>query len=100
MSYLSPEQSVEKRKAQMDLAGHQFQEAQTLAEANGLYLVRHAKVHYQLSPDDRSWLLNIYPSNRRLYHDPKKPGPFLRVPPDWTLLDVVKAALKAEKAKG
>jgi len=93
-SYVSPEQSVEKRNARMDAAGGHFQEAQMLAQSGGLLLCRFTSVHYQLSPRDRSWVLNIYPSNRRLYHDKSRPGPFLRVRANWTLLDVVTAALE------
>ena len=94
MSYLSPEQSVEARSERTDVAGRQYDAAAELATAGGFTLVRHTPVHYQLWPDDKRWILNIYPSNRRLYHDPRKRGPFLRVSDDWTLLDVVMAAVE------
>ena len=45
----------------------------------------------------QKWLLNIYPGNRRLYHDQNRMGPFLSVPDDWTLLDVVRAAVERER---
>jgi hypothetical protein len=97
-NYLSPEQSADKRHARMDDATRQFPDAAMIAAACGLRLVRKTEVHYQLSPVDESpsWLLNIYPSNRRLYHDTNKPrtAPFLRLPDKWDLLDVVRAARK------
>jgi hypothetical protein len=93
VTYLSPEQSQEKRNARMDVAGRQFEIAGGLAEASGLLLVRCSEVHYQLSPHDGRWLLNVYPSNRRLYRDPNRENaPYLDLPDNWTLLDVVRAA--------
>lgn len=93
-NYLSLEQSQEKRAARMDVAGGQSDEAARLAADAGLTLIRQTEVHYQLYPKGCRWLLNIYPSNRRLYRDPNKPEkvPFLRIPDRWTLLDVVRAA--------
>lgn len=95
-TYLSPEQSAKKRAQRTDAASGQFQEARELANKHGLQLRQCDEIHYQLRPRDRTWLLNIYPSNRRMYHDPHNPGPFLRMKDDWTLLDVVKAAIGAE----
>ncbi len=94
-TYEDPEQSKEKRNQRMDDAALVFEEARRLAECNGLRLRRCTEVHYQLKPQDGSWLKNIYPSNRRIYADPNKRGPFLHVPDDWTLIDVVRAAAKA-----
>jgi len=63
------------------------------AKDSGMTLKQHSDQHYQLSHPD-GWLLNIYPGNRRLYHDKNRKGPFLQVPLEWTLLDVVNAAAK------
>lgn len=92
-TYLSPEQSAEKRSQRTDVAARQFKEAAALAARHRLRLRKCDDIQYQLIPLDAEWLLNIYPSNRRLYHDPNRRGPFLRVREDWTLLDVVKAAV-------
>ncbi len=97
MTYLSPEQSAEKRSQRAGSALEQFKQAGRLAGEHGLILMQRTNIHYQLAPRDGKWLLNIYPSNRRLYHDPHKRGPYLRVPENWTLLDVVKAAIEEAK---
>lgn len=93
MTYLSPEQSAEKRAQRTDAAAEQFKEAMALAIGHDLVLTQCTNIHYQLSDRHGDWLLNIYPSNRRLYHDKQRRCPYLRVPDDWTLLDVVKAAI-------
>ncbi len=98
-TYLDSEQSVKKRNHRMDVAAGQFHEAAAMAAVNGLRLRCCTEVHYQLKPADGAWLMNIYPSNRRLYADPQKRGPFLRVPDNWTLLDVVKAACKTRMSQ-
>lgn len=72
-----------------------FAAARQLAAQAGMTLVQHTEVHYGLQ-SPAGWLLNIYPGNRRLYHDRQKPKPpFLKVRPDWTLMDIVKAAVAA-----
>jgi len=72
-----------------------FGAARHLAAQAGLTLVQHTEVHYGLQ-SPAGWLLNIYSGNHRLYHDRQKPKPpFLKVKPDWNLLDVVRAAVAA-----
>lgn len=72
---------------------NEFDAASQLANQSGMILVRRSEVHYQLR-GQAGWLLNIYPGNRRLYHDRNKPTPpYLKVDPDWSLMDVVKAAI-------
>ena len=91
--YLSPEQSHEKRRARATVASQEFPKAFYLASEKGLRLTQRSDIHYQLYSPDAEWLLNIYPSNRRLYHDRNKSTPpYLQLPDDWTLLDVVNAA--------
>ena len=57
--------------------------------ADGCYQMRHAS----------GWIINMYPRRSgctpRMYHDPHHRGPFLDLPQKWTLLDAVKAAIKA-----
>jgi len=76
------------------LAGGGFGEAKKLAKSVGLVLVKHSPVHYALRQKGKGgWILNIYPGNRRLYHDRKRPKPpYLDLPEKWTLRDVVAAA--------
>lgn len=77
-----------------------FAEAAMCAEASGFRLVKHSDAHYSLRKFSKRdtflplWILNIYPGNRRIYRDPNtiKKAPFLKLKPDWTLMDVVKVA--------
>ena len=71
----------------------QFRRAAELASNNGMRLLRRSHDHYQLiGPASCPFLQNIYPGNRRLYYDRnhKKP-PFVDLPSEWSLRDVVKA---------
>lgn len=73
-------------------------EAKKLAHVHDLVLEQHSQWHFSLAytkNGDRKWRLNIYPSNQRIWCD-KKCGkaPFLELPDRWTLLDVVKKAVK------
>lgn len=81
-----------------------FPAAQAKAEANGLRLVRKTDAHYQISPISFGWLLNIYPGNQRIYADRNRPdAPYLTLAAtdedrDWTLQEIVDAAIEAAKA--
>ena len=69
-----------------------YQDAAQFASGHGMRLKQLDPAHYQLVGPDNS-LLNIYPGNQRLYHDPNRPKPpYLKLPEPWTLLDVVKSA--------
>jgi hypothetical protein len=71
-----------------------FEEAKELAETNGLVLRNHSEAHYQLKSENAGWLINVYPGNQRLLACQNRPKPpFLKMPCDWTVLDVVKVAL-------
>jgi len=95
--FLSPEQSDEKREARRQEAADQFLDACGIAAKAGLVLVCHTDAHYQLRDAGHTWIINIYPGNRRLYHDTQKRGPYLHVRDEWTLLEVVHAASRATK---
>jgi hypothetical protein len=73
-----------------------YNNAAALANQVGWQFTCHSEVHYSLrKPQENSWILNVYPGNRRLYYDPNKPkGPFLRLKDDWSLTDVVLAAIQ------
>jgi hypothetical protein len=94
-NYLNPEQSAEKRNARMDLAAGDFEEASQQADRAGMTLKQKSEVHYQLRwGPDNDWIMNIYPSNQRLYADPNHKGPFLPLGSSgkWRLYDIVVAA--------
>lgn len=89
----------EEREGAYTQAASQFGQAQRDAARAGLVLIRRSQAHYQLRAPE-GWLINIYPGNGRLYPDKKRPKPpFLRVPPIWTLADVVAAAVKQRTPK-
>ena len=72
-------------------ADHQFDVARRMADASGLSLVRCSDTQYNLRGP--GWLMSLYPGNGRIFSpDPKRQGPYMRVPRKWTLLDVVMAA--------
>lgn len=78
-----------------DEAERDFPAAEEIACMHGMNLVRRSDHHYQLSHVN-GWLQNIYPGNQRLYWDRNKPKPpFLQLPDEWGLVDVVKAAVEA-----
>lgn len=76
-----------------DRAVATYLQAQELARLNGLDLVQYSPWHFALICERPKWVYNLYPSNQRIYADPKHKGPFLKVPEPWTFLDVVSAAI-------
>lgn len=83
-------------KQRRQRAAEEFPDLVELAAQHGLTLVKRSESHYQLLPVGARWLLNIYPGNCRLYHDPNiERSPFLHLPTPWTLRDVLEAAIKA-----
>lgn len=90
---LGPTERADRRSE----AGNEFDLAEQFAAANGLKLLQRSEQHYQLIGPD--WLLDVYPGNLRLYRPrpgtrhPKR-APYLRVPIDWDLVDVVRAAIE------
>lgn len=82
------------RESNREAALSQFELAQELAERHGMIFVQRTESHYQLSRD--GWLINVYPGNRRIYADRNKVrAPYLSVPDEWNLMDVIEAAVKA-----
>jgi len=78
-----------------------FRRAQDLAIGWGLVLSNPSDGCYQLRSITKGWIINLYPRRKgftpRVYHDPNHKGPFLRMREEWTLLDAVEAAMRAEK---
>ena len=86
---------IQEGAARREAGKEHFAAAHQLAAQAGLVLAQHTDVHYGLQSPS-GWLLNVYPGNRRLYHDRQRPKPpFLKLKPDWNLLDVVRAAIIA-----
>ena len=74
-------------------AAIEFVTVRDFAKSAGLTLRAHTEAHYSLR--GCGYILNIYPGNRRLYYDRshRKP-PFLKLPDEWSLLNVVQAAIE------
>ncbi len=76
-----------------------YPEARELARRNGLSLVRYGHAHYALVRyvnRKAMWRHHIHPGNRRIRADVNMPtrAPYLKVPCEWGLTDVVQAAIK------
>jgi hypothetical protein len=69
-----------------------------LASANGMRLIVRS-TFLQIEPIDRAWLLNLYPTNGRLYADQNRLSrpPYLDLPDQWCILDVVKKLIELKK---
>lgn len=84
------------KQARSDRAQRDFMAAAQLAIDNGLTLLRHTPIHFQLK-SPQGWIINLFPSNRRIYSNKGNArGPFLNVPYEWTLMDVVRAAIEVK----
>lgn len=96
MSTTSEEAEFNATRAERSCAT--FEQARTIAHANGLTLTNPSDGCYQLRAP-AGWIINMYPRSKgcspRMYHDPHRPGPFLRLPENWTLLDAVRAAIES-----
>lgn len=79
-------------------AAADFSAACELAVQHGLILKRHTDWHYTLQAKG-GWLVNLYPSKHRICFSKDRRGPFLKVSPDWTLLEVVIAAIEVRKGE-
>ncbi|MBA7654985.1 hypothetical protein ES703_62881 [subsurface metagenome] len=87
-----------RKKGYLERAVATFDEAAKLAKDNSWLLEKMpAEYHFQLAFFDKGcaeFIYNLYPTTQKIYSDPKHLGPFLKVVKPWTLLDVVKAAVK------
>lgn len=90
------QEKAAEKKANSEASMAVFKEACDLAESNDWILTAKSNIHFQLKQFNRNVLYNIYPSNQRIYVDDKhkKNSRFLNVPTPWTILDVVKKAIK------
>lgn len=95
------EEHQKRKETRAFLAQTTYGEVRILAREHGLEL-RECKgtLHYQLAAvcdGGVDWLLNLYPSTQRMYMDPHHRRPSLKLPHPWTLLDVVRAAIKLKE---
>jgi hypothetical protein len=78
-----------------DAANRDYVSARELANRHGLELARHSEFHYQLFPMNKTWILNVYPGNCRLYNDrSKETPPHLGIETPWALIDVVRTTIE------
>lgn len=84
----------ETKRARVTSATELFREASQIANAAGLRLIRHNEQHYSLRGKD--WILNLYPSNCRIYQSDKTKGPgnLQMQGVKWTLPQAVQAVVK------
>lgn len=100
MNFDDLQKSIKQRKQRnIQASVDVFDEAFALAYANGFVLERkRGCYHYQLTwfggEEDEEYIYNLYPTTQRIYADPHHRGPFLNLKKPWTVLDVVKAAVK------
>lgn len=81
------------RSRNRKVAEADFEIAQRAAERHGIVLMRKSDSHYQIR--FHGCLLNVYPGNRRLYHDKNhKTPPRLKLPSNWTIIDVINTIIQ------
>ena len=93
------EERAEKARERRKVASDNFAVTEKAAFDLGLVLKRYSEIHYELR-SKRGWRLNIYPGNLRLtpVAGPIRP-PFLFLPEEWRLEDVLAAADEAESRR-
>lgn len=74
----------QEKKAPRDKAFNDFQPALAHALEFGMVLKMYSETHYRLLTAGNCW--DIYPGNMRIIGKP-----WLELPPEWGLLDMVKA---------
>src|SRR5512146_263858 len=100
------EESRERRWAKSSDAIREYEDAKHFAEDAGMQLLECVEgVHYRLLvPQERgnwkqTWQYDIWPSTGRIRRDPNHAGPFLPMEQGawWGLIEVVRAAIEAQK---
>lgn len=76
------------RQKRLELAANQYAAAQKLALNAGMLLLKHTDYHYSLRKD--GWKMDIWPSTYKFHC---KFEPFIRPVEDWTLIQIVSAAV-------
>lgn len=86
-------QAVKSRR--MQNAEAEYEQARVYAEAYGISLKRFSDIHYQIHDLSKDVVINLYPSNQRIYADKKhKNPPFIKLQHAWRLMDVVKGYIE------
>jgi len=92
----------DENRSRRDDANIKFEQVAHHCKTEGFELIKCSDTHYQLLwPRPKTWILNIYPGNGRLYWDPNHgKGPYLRLRRDkrWNLGHVVHVAIVQWKA--
>ena len=91
-------ESQQESAAAREIAKSGFKDASVLAAQHGLRLTKCDKdgIRYRLEKP-KIWIKDLFPGNGRIYcPNPQKKGPFLSLEGDWSLFDVVRAAIEAE----
>lgn len=75
-----------------------YEQASGAAAQFNMQLIRHTETHYSLR-HNKGWIINLYPGNQRIFRDQnnKVHSPYLKLPNNWTLLDVVEACAVIEE---
>ena len=91
----------QKRQRRDAVTDEDYETARQCAINRGFDLIKVSDVQYRLEPLDGSWLLNIYPGNRRLYGDPNRPkrAPYLKIK-HWLYLEEIIVAADEAVRKG
>lgn len=91
----SRERTRRRKSKRASLANEQYQPAAALAFSEDMELLKHTDFHYQLFVD--SHIYDLYPTKCRIVNSDG--APFLEVPTGWTLMDVVRAAVKQAESE-
>lgn len=92
----------EERHVRRRQAADDFSDAARLANEHGLVLTQCTEAHYQIRAFEDGhvcWLYNVYPGKRRIWPDRKYRGPFIHLPMNWGLVDVVEAVAKRHEER-
>lgn len=77
-----------------------YQHCARMAAAAGLRLIRHSETHYSLfGPETRPYMLDVFPARLAYVADQSRPEPprlWFRMPRNWTLIELVNAAIAAK----
>ena len=78
-----------------------FDAASIYADMHDMRFTNPSSGCYQLRHNKKGWIINMYPRRKglspRMYHDAHRPGPFLTLPKNWSLMDAVMIAVKTER---
>lgn len=77
-------------------AKEEYYQAANYAYRHGFQLIQHTDAHYKVKTPD--FVLEVYPGNLRIYRH-SSDVPFIKLPDNWTLMDVVKSVAEITYVK-